>query len=132
MDYYFKLYWLTRLDMLCALFVLITFLSLCGFAIYNIFKYVRASDNDWDKDEIKEFKTRHGWIAKVSLPLLIIGSIGTVFIPTKDEAIFIIASGKTLDFVQKDTSVSKLPGQTTAYISKYLDEKLKELDKTTK
>lgn len=55
-----------------------------------------------------------------------------VFLPTQKEAIMIIAGGKTMDFIQKDTSVRKIPHQTTEFISEYLDKQIKELSKEAK
>lgn len=51
------------------------------------------------------------------------------FIPDKDEAILILAGGATMNYIQKDSSLSKIGPQTTLIISQYLDSKIKELEK---
>ena len=50
----------------------------------------------------------------------------SVLTPTKEEAVFIVAGGKVIDFVQKDSSINKIPGQTTSILSTWLDEQLKK------
>jgi len=49
--------------------------------------------------------------------------------PSKNDMILIYAGGKTMDYVQKDTSLQKIPYQTTAIISDYLDKTIKEMKK---
>ena len=63
-------------------------------------------------------------IAIISLILCI---IITNLIPSKKEAIVILAGGKTMDFVQSDSSLSKIPHQATTIISSYLDKTIKEI-----
>lgn len=50
-----------------------------------------------------------------------------VFVPTKNEAIVIIAGGKTLDFIKQDSSLNKIPSQTTAIISQFLQNEIDTL-----
>lgn len=49
-----------------------------------------------------------------------------IFLPTRNEVIAIYAGGKTLDFAQQDSSLAKIPAQTTEVISNYLDKMIKE------
>jgi hypothetical protein len=46
--------------------------------------------------------------------------------------IFIIAGGKTLDYVSKDKSLRKIPGQVTEITTEWLDKKLKEIQADVK
>ena len=47
-----------------------------------------------------------------------------LFIPSKNDVIFIIAGGKTIDFIKSDTSINKIPAQTTKLITDYLQEQI--------
>lgn len=57
-----------------------------------------------------------------------ISLIGAIFIPSKDEVVFIVAGGKTIDFIKNDSSINKIPSQTTKYISEILQKEINKLD----
>lgn len=111
MNNYAKLYWLTRLDYLQGLFTTVAILLAVGFIIYHLFNEV--------------FPTKKSlWLVGV---FVFISSVIACLIPNKNEAILIMAGGKTMDYIQQDSSLSKVPYQTTAIISEYLDKTLKEM-----
>ena len=125
MSSYAKLYWLTRLDninffigALCFLF----FITFVTFLIINI-----ANDDDVSKEMKRKF-TRITWMSGI---LFLMSFILFILTPTKKDVIFIIAGGKTIDFVQQDSSINKIPGQTTKIISDFLDKKIKEMEADT-
>ena len=66
---------------------------------------------------------------KVCYPLLFISIVLATFLPSKDDMILIYAGGKAMDFVQADSSINKIPAQTTKFIKDYLDKQVKELNK---
>lgn len=121
MSNYSKIYWLTRLDYLQGFFV--TMSVLAGLLIVVHFAIKMFSIDDGDDAYSLLNKTKRS----LCLILCIFLALVSCFIPTKNEAILIMAGGKTLDYVQKDTSLSKVPYQTTAIISEYLDKTLKEM-----
>jgi hypothetical protein len=131
MNNYSKMYWLTRLDELQGLliFLMVTCFILC---LVILIGSLISSDFDEFKSN-EEIEVRKGVRQKLRgkvkwiFPLGILFLILKIFIPNKTEAIIIVAGGKTLDYVQKDTSLSKIPYQTTAIISDYLDKTIKEL-----
>jgi hypothetical protein len=59
----------------------------------------------------------------------VLGVVCASLTPTRNEAILIMAGGKTLDFAQSDTSLSKIPYEATEIISGYLEKSIKELKK---
>ena len=123
MSNYSTLYWLSRLDALSDLFMTSTILGVIIFAMYFIimsFSYVDCGDTE-------EYCKKFGIAKKVSIWMFCIGMLGITFIPTKNEIIFIYAGGKTMSYAQSDTSLSKLPYQTTQIISEYLDKQINEL-----
>lgn len=133
MNNYEKLYWLTRLDpihdAICVIMGLLA-LAIIGIMIFNTAS--KMEDDCYGKNEIesrkkmrKKVKKNLYWV----LPLLFIFSIASVLFPTKKDAIFIVAGGKTIDFIQKDTSINKIPSQTTALVSEFLEKQIKELEK---
>lgn len=132
MSPYSKLYWLTRLDSIHALFTTFAIvLAVAGIAI--IIYAVISSDFDqfYDEDELTKRRnerrkiTSKFWIVFVGSALF---GILASLTPTKNEAIFIVAGGKTIDWVQQDSSINKIPSQTTLIISDFLEKKIKEIE----
>jgi hypothetical protein len=118
-----QLYWLTRLDGVLIIFGTLTVIGI----IISIFLSLAAVGGDLDlsdKDSLRLFKK---FVVIFSISVL-----GVVFIPSKDEVVFIIAGGKTIDFIKNDTSINKLPSQTTKYISEVLQKEIDKLDKEEK
>ena len=79
-------------------------------------------------------KTREQFTNKVKYLVFtfFLGTLVSIFLPTQKEAVFIVAGGKTINFIQADTSIRKIPEQTTSIISTFLDKKIKELNDTEK
>lgn len=125
MSSYAKLYWLTRLDdinFFIGAFCFLFFITFVTFLIINI-----ANDDDVSKKMKRKF-TRITWMSGI---LFLMSFILFILTPTKKDVIFIIAGGKTIDFVQQDSSINKIPGQTTKIISDFLDKKIKEMEADT-
>lgn len=128
MTNYTKLYWLTRLDNIQALLSIALLISGAIYIVYYIARYIDCFDSD---DRIK-YKKEFGKYANVSFIITLISGIILVFMPTKKDIIIIYAGGKTMDYVQSDTSLAKIPYQTTAIITEYLDKSLKEIKNENK
>lgn len=121
-----SLYWLTRLD---GFHNILKFIIVFGFIVSLVILFVTtiAKDDIFDDDK-DAFKIRRNfrWI----FPLIIFCALAHVFTPTRNEAVFIIAGGKTLDFVASDTSINKIPAQTTKIITDYLENAIKDAKDT--
>ena len=130
MNNYSKIYWLTRLDSIENLFWVLMFL--CGIVIlvYWLILFLNADFEGADWPE--QYKTKNGKKPKIATWIGVISMFMLTFLPNKNDAILILAGGKTMDFIEKDKSMNKLPAQTTAIISKYLDNTLKEMKKADK
>jgi preprotein translocase subunit SecE len=115
MDNYSKIYWLTRLDALQTVFIIIPFLLGVGFMFVSIYNSV-----EYDKSP----KKKSVWVVGIIISFF---SIIACLIPSKNDMILIWAGGKTMDYVQSDTSLSKIPYQTTSIITEYLDKSIQEL-----
>lgn len=127
MSSYSKIYWLTRLDALHTFFGVMALLGLIAVCVILITSGInKACEEEYDKAEYyKKAMPKIKWVAPVAiLSFLIYG-----LIPTRTEALLIVAGGKTMDYVQSDTSLRKIPYQTTTIISEFLDKQLQELKK---
>jgi hypothetical protein len=133
MNTYAKLYWLTRLDYLQGLFLSIGILALLS--IIAIFIYCEAStDGDYGyRDEKltariafrKKLRLKIRWI----LPTGIFFFFLNILTPSQNEAIFIVAGGKTIDFIKSDSSINKIPEQTTKIVSDFLQKQIENIHK---
>jgi hypothetical protein len=122
MNYSKQIYWLTRLDGIHRLFDTIMILSILGLVIYMVIKLI-------DYIELNE-GTKRPWLVAICMFFLSISAIGKTFLPTTKEAIFIVAGGKTLDYITTDTSVNKIPDKLANITTTWLDQKLDELKKS--
>lgn len=117
-----QLYWLTRLDGLSTLFSVLAILSVLVTAFSSIINLCESTGRYGDEDVIN--KTRK--ISRTSLVITLILLPIAVLIPSKNDVIFIVAGGKTIDFIKNDTSINKIPAQTTKLITDYLDKQLED------
>lgn len=129
MSNYTELYWLTRLDYINGLTLAMAIIGL-AYTPICLFSCALHSDFDSYYEDDSRKKNREKWTSKIKLFLTIgvIALLIRVLSPSKNEVIFIVAGGKTIDFIQKDTSLNKIPSQTTAIISSFLDKQIKELN----
>lgn len=128
MDNYSKIYWLTRLDNIQSGITTIFVISIIAIFIYYFIMLIVSDDPDATESMIKNY----GKKATIAFWVGIISGIFLIFIPTKNDMILIYAGGKTMNYIQSDTSLNKLPYQTTTIISNYLDKTIKELEVTKK
>lgn len=117
MSNYAKIYWLTRLDNIEMLLIILLSISVVGI----IFSYMLLIDYDEDNLVIRN---RSKFIFSAIFSAIIL-----TFLPNKKDMIMIYAGGKTMDYIQQDTSLNKIPYQTTKIISDYLDSAIKEVKK---
>lgn len=69
---------------------------------------------------------------KTTLIFFIFSIILATIIPTTKEAMIIVAGGATIEYVQKDENLQKIPLKATEVVAQYLDSKLEELEKNKK
>lgn len=121
MNWSTSIYWLTRLDNISSFFTAVFALSCIAILVMLAFRGISYIEEN-------EYK-RKNWLLGIFIFTAIIGAFGVTLTPTTKEAIFIVAGGKTLDYVSKDTSLQKIPGQITNITSTWLENKLNELEK---
>lgn len=124
MNNYSKIYWLTRLDSIQGALIVLFTIIVIAFIIYFI---GRGTSIDYDTED---YDAKFGKFRKPAFIVAMISLLIITFLPSKNDMILIYAGGKTMDFVQKDSSINKIPAQTTKIISDYLDKTIKEMDKT--
>ena len=119
----FAIYLLTRLTALQGLFIGISILTGCIVLFAFMYRSIELS-NDYEPDVPKIARVNK--IIKSNLIAFGVSIISVVFTPNTKEAMLIIAGGKTLDYVQKDTALQKIPYKATELILHKMDEYIKE------
>ena len=120
------IYWLTRLSSIQGLFatvaIIVTTIISAGLLMYTIMMI------DSSESEQKEFKQKRKWFVN-RIWIICLLWIVTILTPDTKEAMLIIAGGKTMDYVQQDTSLQKIPYKTTELILKKMDQYIDETSK---
>jgi hypothetical protein len=126
MDNYSKIYWLTRLDSIQSACIVLLILSIVAIFLYAVLYPLWRVENDEDEDIPKYGKT-YGIYKRIAIWVGSICLLIITFLPSKNEMILIYAGGKTMNYIESDTSLQKIPYQTTTIISDYLDKQIKDL-----
>lgn len=131
MSWYSKIYWLTRLDSLSTLLTVLLILG--AIVLLFIIAHRFINEDDW-MTESEKIKTKavQRFAKRVIVPIVVFSMLGVCFIPTQKEMILIIAGGNVGEFVEKDSSLNKIPGQSVEYLSKLLQEQIDNLNKEVK
>ena len=123
MSTYAQLYWLTRLDSISIFFRIIALILFIGIVVLSInYDIKERYENNL------EMKKKSIKIGRILIISLLFSLLLNVFIPSKKEVTFIIAGGKTIDFIKSDKNVNKIPAQTTAVISSFLQKQIDEMN----
>jgi hypothetical protein len=61
--------------------------------------------------------------------ILVISLIIVIIVPDKEGIILITAGGKTMDYIQQDSTLQKLPEQSTRLLYEYMNKQIKQLEK---
>jgi hypothetical protein len=120
------IYLATRLSGIQAISVCITVAS--GISLLALILY-RLDDNLTYGYRVEQTTKRielNNKKQKIAKRFLFISLFFAVFTPDTKEAIMIYAGGKTLDYVQKDTSLQKIPYKATELIIKKMDQYLND------
>ena len=129
MNNYWSLYLLTRLDSLIGLAIGAAVILFVASLIIGIFAIIHRIEDKFEDniEERRSFRTKiinHlKWTISLGVFFTLIGAL----VPSRNEAIFIVAGGKTMDFIQNDTTINKIPAQTTILISEFLEKQIKEI-----
>ena len=117
MSNYQVIYWLTRLQYIQGFFIGVAVTCAALFVLHFII-YAMSIDG---------YKLLKPWQRSTLLICATLFTLLACLTPTRNEAILIAAGGKAMNYVQADTSLQKIPYQTTTIISQFLEKQIKEL-----
>lgn len=92
-----EIYWITRLDAIVAISIIVATCSVIVFCVALISYY---ADNE---------KTTSANVIKKVTPILVISLLVTVFVPTKKDALLIYGIGSTIDYIKSNETAKQLP-----------------------
>ena len=121
-----EIYWLTRFSSINTACLVIMIVSAIIFLIALIGYLGCRAGND-KKGETLALK-----FLKIFCPLLIIGILGTVFVPTTKEALLIYGVGGTVDYIKANPTAKKLPDKCINALDKWVDSFSTEKNDSTK
>jgi len=125
----FFIYLATRLSGIQAISVSIVVASGIALLVLMLYRLIELDDNLVYEYKVEQTTKRieiNSKRQKIARRFLFISLFFAVFTPDTKEAIMIYAGGKTLDYVQKDTSLQKIPYKATELILKKMDQYLND------
>lgn len=125
----FFIYLATRLSGVQAISVSIAVASGISLLVLILYRFIELDDNVVYEYKVESTTKRieiNNKRQKTAKRFLFISLFFAVFTPDTKEAIMIYAGGKTLDYVQKDTSLQKIPYKATELIIKKMDQYLND------
>ncbi len=131
LNIYSELYWLTRLNGIKDVVNgLSTFCFLIA-AVLVAIKLIGPEFDEFKRDEEVKLRKQYRqnmfrkiyWVIPTGFLFVVINTL----LPTKNEYIFIVAGGKTINWIKQDSSIRNIPGKTTELIYEFLDKQVKEL-----
>lgn len=110
-----ELYWITRFDSICncATFAYVIGIIAVVISLFILIVGLQEEDSDIRKAGVK--------LLKVFLPILFVGLIFKIFIPTSKEALLIWGVGGTIDYLQENPTAQKLPDKCIKALDKWVD-----------
>lgn len=127
------MYWFTRLDNVNKFVDYLVIVGILAIIFIPVICHIHADFDEFETDdEVEQRKIKRvSWLKKLRWIVPVTGFfvLFKVFIPTQKDVIIIMAGGKTLDYVQSDSNLSKIPYKATAVIVEYLDKQLKDIKK---
>jgi heme/copper-type cytochrome/quinol oxidase subunit 2 len=114
-----ELYWITRLDAICGVAIIILIISMLVSFIGFLVRVSAESEKDSDY-------AKGNRIMKRSLPVTVFAILVLAFTPSSDEALMIYGVGGTIDYIKSNDKAKKLPDKCIEALDKYLDNINKE------
>ena len=108
-----EIYWLTRLDTINVLCLIVTIFSAILCFIFGIFGWC---------EEIERLKIA----AKTLVVPFVVALLGFIFIPTEKEMMMILGLGQTIDYIQENETIKELPDKCVEALDAWVESLTKE------
>ena len=111
-----ELYWITRLEYIQILFVVLLIISVVAI----VASWISLVTEDFEEDD-------PAWkIFKKAVPVALIASLGLIFVPSTKDMFLIYGIGGTVDFLKENPTAKQLPDKCIEALDKFMDEYMNE------
>ena len=127
-----EIYWITRLDAICAFLWIVSLLSflLLGILLFvAIISKINAENDEENCEDWNEYMQRYKECmryAKIGVIVFLVSVFINIFIPTTKQALLIYGVGGTIDYIKSNDTAKQLPDKCVKALDKYLDNLTKE------
>ena len=127
-----EIYWITRLDGICAFLTLISVFSAIATIVLFFIVLIKRSEADiYNEDSqtcerhIETSKICLYFVKRCAIAFFVSVSINA-FTPTTNDALLIYGLGGTIDYIKSNGTSKQLPDKCVKALDKYLDNLTKE------
>lgn len=121
-----EIYWIQRLDGLNTLFEIMVILGIIALVVLGVAVFIMWLDA-YDETDREIFDKTKRWLP-LAIIMLSVGTLGTIFVPTTNEALMIFGIGGTVDYIQDNEKLQQLPDKCVGALDLWV-ESLTENDK---
>ena len=125
MEHFWTLYWITRLDSLGTLFLILAVVSTLGVGV-RVMNYIDCGEGPYRKADETGMKTwkRYGMFFAF---LMLTFSTAKALMPSKEDAYFIAAGVGITEAVKSETA-QRIASKSVGIIEQWLDKQSKTID----
>ena len=118
-----SIYWITRLDAINTVCLILFSIALIAFCISGCIYLINLTfDDDEDKETTSNITKK---ICFISAPIMVLFTIFLIFVPTTKEAYQIYGIGGTIDYLKSNKEAKKIPDKAIKALNFFLDNECK-------
>lgn len=122
-----ELYWITRLDAICAFLWIVSFLSflLSGILLFlAIISMNNAEIDEENCEDCNKYMQRYKECmryAKIGVIVFWVSVFMNILTPTTNQALLIYGAGETIDYIKSNDTAKQLPDKCVKALDKWVD-----------
>ena len=128
------IYWITRLDIINTILIIIFIISLIGSLVSLIIYYCANGQSihdkhhgyDRDSEENREYANTAIKNVRYFIPIFSIATVLLILVPTTKQALFIYGVGGTIDYIKQNPIAKQIPDKCINALDKWVDSLNKE------
>lgn len=117
-----EIYWITRFDYIYGVARVLLILSIITIMVL-LMRCIAETDSI---DEFVENIKKYIKIFRVTICVMVLGTLMLVFVPNTKDAFVIYGLGGTIDYIESNKTAQGLPDKFIQAVDKYLDNEIKD------
>ena len=117
-----EIYWITRFDYIYGVAQALLILSIITIMVL-LMRCIAETDSI---DEFVENIKKYIKIFRVTICVMVLGTLMLVFVPNTKDAFVIYGLGGTIDYIESNKTAQGLPDKFIQAVDKYLDNEIKD------